>query len=50
MTDKARMLNSLRANGLEVSEIGNTLQWTNPSWTCIAHFDENGKFVKNERV
>ena len=50
MTDRERFLNSLKANGLEVREIGYTLQWTNPSWTCVAYFDAEGHFIKQERV
>ena len=50
MTDKERFKSNIINNGLEVSEVDNTLQWTNPNWTCIAYFDENGKFVKMERV
>ena len=50
MTDKERTIASLKANGIEPTEIGMTVQWTNQSWTCIAWFDEDGKFVKMERV
>lgn len=50
MTDKERFYNNAKAHGLEPSIIGNTVQWTNASWTVINYFDENGKFVKSERV
>ena len=49
MTDKQRMIEGLRTAGFEVTEIGNTIQWTNPNWTTICYFDENGKLVKTEK-
>lgn len=50
MTDKEKTIANLKKNNIEASIIGCTVQWTNPNWTCIAYFDENGKFVKMERV
>lgn len=50
MTDKERFINMARANGLEVSVIGNTVQWTQKltKKTRINWFDDNGKFIKAE--
>lgn len=46
MTDKERVRLNATANGLEVSEIGYTLQWTMKNGkTCIQWFDEDGKFT-----
>ena len=50
MTDKERALKHMRELGIEVSEIGNTLQWTNPHWTCIAYYDAEGHYIKMETV
>ncbi len=50
MTDRERMIKGLTENGFEVSVIGNTIQWTNPSWTTIVWFDEDGKVIKSERA
>ena len=49
MTDRQTMINGLKTAGFEVTEIGNTIQWTNPNWTTICYFDENGRLVKTER-
>lgn len=44
MTDKERVKANAIKNGLEVSEVGCTLQWTMKNGkTCIQWFDENGK-------
>ena len=50
MTDKERFYNNAKANGLEPTIIGNTVQWTNPAWTVIHYFDEDGKYVKTEKA
>lgn len=49
MTDKERMIEGLKRNGFEVTVTVSTVQWTNPNWTTIAWFDENGQFVKTTR-
>ena len=49
MTEKE--MNSIIAtkDGMEVSEIGNTLQWTTKDGrTCIQYFTENGEWIKTE--
>lgn len=51
MTDKEMTKNNAIKHGLEVSEIGMTLQWTMPTGkTCIQWFDENGNWIKSEWV
>lgn len=46
MTDKEIVKNGATKNGLEVSEIGNTLQWTMKNGqTCITWFDEKGNYT-----
>lgn len=50
MTDKERMIKKVTEAGLEVSVIGCTIQWSNPNWTTICYFDENGNFIKSERI
>lgn len=49
MTDKERTKIGMTKKGLEVSEIGTTLQWTMKNGqTCIQWFDENGDWIKTE--
>lgn len=49
MTDKERTKIGMTKKGLEVSEIGATLQWTMKNGqTCIQWFDENGDWIKTE--
>jgi hypothetical protein len=48
-TDKERFFEKALEKGLEPSIIGNTVQWTNPSWTVINYFNEKGEYVKTER-
>lgn len=49
MTTKERVKMNMTNKGLEVSEIGSTLQWTMLNGkTCIQWFDENDNWVKSE--
>ena len=49
MTEKEKVKASAILHGLEVSEIGYTLQWTMANGqTCIQWFDEEGNHVKTE--
>lgn len=49
MTAKEIVKKGMTNKGFEVSEIGNTLQWTMASGqTCIMWFDANGDHVKTE--
>lgn len=46
MTDKERVKVNVQRNGLEVTEIGYTLQWTMTNGqTCIVWFDKNGTYT-----
>ena len=49
MTDKERIKRGATEKGMEVSEIGNTLQWTMTNGkTCVHYFDENGRWIKTQ--
>ena len=51
MTEKERIKVGATNKGLEVSEIGNTLQWTMANGqTCIFWFTDEGEWVKSEWV
>ena len=46
MTDKEMVKAGAQKNGMEVSEIGYTLQWTMTNGqTCIVWFDEKGAYT-----
>lgn len=51
MTDREITLRGAKNRGLEVSEIGNTLQWTMASGqTCIQYFTTEGEWIRTEWV
>ena len=51
MTDKEIVKAGATKNGLDVSEIGATLQWTmRNGQTCIMWFDDQGRHTKTEWV
>lgn len=50
MSDMERFIKSLRENGLDPIIGERTIQWTNPNWSVVAWFDENGKFLGQTRV
>lgn len=51
MNMKEEIKNGRINKGLEVAEIGNTLQWTMTNGqTCIQWFDDNGQWVRSEWV
>ena len=46
MTDKEMMMNALRKNGFEPTEIGNTIQYTmRNGQTCIRWFTDDGRMT-----
>jgi len=49
MSAKQLMIEGLKKNGFEVSEVGNTIQYTNRAGrTVVTWFDENDRPVKCE--
>lgn len=51
MTDREMCLANVTKRGFEVSEIGNTLQWTMANGkTCVMFYTENGEWIRTEWI